>query len=289
MRRNANAKINLYLAVTGKRSDGYHDIESVMQTVSLCDTVTLDIEPSEKKSVTLTCSDPALPTDSRNIAVRAAELFLLHHPADVSVRIHIEKRIPVAAGLAGGSTDGAAVLNMMNDSFGDPFTLDELCGLGAALGADVPFCIRGGTAVTKGIGEIIEPCAEMPDAAILIVRPHEKISTAEAYRRIDGLQNVTVPPLSDMIDALAAGSPGMIARASYNVFESVLDEGSEVHRIKAVLSETGAGAVMMSGSGPSVFAMYESAEAAERGKDAAFDLGYEAAITYPVRHRCSGR
>ena len=282
MEKNAYAKINLYLAVTGKRPDGYHDIESVMQTVSLCDTVTLDIEPSEKAAVTLTCSDSSLPTDSRNLAVRAAGLFLSRHPADVTVRIHIEKRIPVAAGLAGGSTDCAAVLHMMNDSFGKPFSLDELCGLGAALGADVPFCIRGGTAVTRGIGEIMEPCASMRELPILVVRPHEKMSTAEAYSRIDMLTDTVTPPLADMTKALAEGDVDAMARAMYNVFESVLCDGSEVHAIRSALLNTGAKAVMMSGSGPSVFAIYDSVGQAENGKETSSRLGYDSVIAYPV-------
>ena len=282
MKRFAYAKINLYLAVTGKRPDGYHNIESVMQSVSLCDTVTLNASASASPAVRMSCDLRYLPTDSRNLAVRAAEEFMAKTGITADVNIHIEKRIPVAAGMAGGSTDCAAVLRMMNETFGSPLSVEELCALGRGLGADVPFCIMGGCAVTRGIGDEIEICEPMPRAPILIVRMKERISTAEAYDRIDALGKTDAPSLQLMTEAIKGGSLEMIAEASYNVFESVLPEGSEVMTVKEALAKTNAVGVLMSGSGPTVFAMYHKRSDAKSAQSMLSTLGYRSTIAYPA-------
>lgn len=283
MERSAYAKINLYLDVTGKRPDGYHDIASVMQSVSLHDTVTLDAVRSMSPSVHMTCSLRFLPTDSRNLAVRAAETFMAKTGISADVKIHIVKRIPVAAGMAGGSTDCAAVLRMMNDTFGRPLSVDELCALGKGLGADVPFCIRGGCAVTRGIGDVIEPCEPMMRAPILIVKMKERISTAEAYAKIDTLKRTDAPPLSALTDAIAAGRLEGVAKAFYNVFESALPEWSHVPEVKKALADTGAVGVLMSGSGPTVFAAYHKRGDAKAATAAMEKLGYASVIAYPTQ------
>ncbi len=261
----ANAKINLYLSVLDKRPDGYHNIESVMHSVSLYDTVTLDAADARETSISLTITDPALPTDEKNIAFRAAKLFMHSLPGErrADIRIHIEKNIPVAGGLAGGSTDGAAVLRGLNKLFDEPFNKDELCRLGARIGADVPFCILGGAAVTLGIGDIMTPVPSLPECTILIVRPHESVSTADAYRLIDALphDSRTCPQLASIVDPLHNGSLHGVVCGMYNIFESVIPEHSEVFGIKRLLTRCGALSSMMSGSGPSVFGIFDDSSA----------------------------
>ena len=296
----AYAKINLYLSVVGKRDDGYHDIESVMQTISYYDTVdvTLGIRREGEPRITLTTTDPALPCDRRNIAYRAAEMFLddykVRFPGgddlsgpDIAVKIHIEKRIPVAAGLAGGSADGAAVLRALNSFAGEPLPLDGLCRLGAKLGADVPFCIRGGTALLRGIGDLISPLPPMPGCSIVLVRPHEAVSTAEAYAAIDARGFGDAPALTPLTDALGAHSVTGVADAMYNVFESVMAPGSEIHTVKAELMRLGARSAMMSGSGPSVFAIFTDKDKARRAAKNMEHLGFDAYSVEPVEYNTS--
>lgn len=281
---NAYAKINLYLAVTGRRENSYHDIESVMQSVSLHDVVTVSSEPCEEARILLTCSDASLPTDRRNLAYRAAELYQSAVNAPKScVKINIEKRIPVAAGLAGGSADAAAVLIALNALSSAPMTTSELCKLGARLGADVPFVIRGGTMTARGIGEVLAPCSTMTNAPILIVRPRESVSTAEAYGKIDEKMLFSSPKsLDGMTSALASASLDEISRAAYNVFEEVLPSETEVFRLKSLLTENGAVLSMMSGSGPSVFGIFKDEHGAKAAASAAKMLGYESELCYPV-------
>ncbi len=281
---NAYAKINLYLAVTGRRENGYHDIESVMQSVSLHDVVTVSAEASEESSITLTCSDPSLPTDSKNLAYRAAQTYLNVTGMDhVAVKIHIEKHIPVAAGLAGGSADAAGTLIAINALSSRPLPTKALCDIGARLGADIPFVIRGGTMTALGIGEILSPCEPMPEYPILIVRPKESVSTAAAYAKIDENSLFSSPKTLDgMTYALLSGSLESIAGAAYNVFEEVLPEGTEVFRIKSILEANGAALSMMSGSGPSVFGIFNDEDTAKDAADALRAVGYESEICYPV-------
>ncbi len=281
---NAYAKINLYLAVTGRRDNGYHDIESVMQSVSLHDTVTLSAEPSEQNEILLSCSDASLPTDEKNLAYRAASLYLsVTGTENVRVRIYIDKRIPVAAGLAGGSADAAGTLIALNALSFAPMPTKMLCELGARLGADIPFVIRGGTMTALGIGEILSPCAQMPDCPILIVRPREAVSTGAAYAKIDERSLFSAPKaLCEMTDALASASLDKVADAAYNVFEAVIPEESEVFRLKTVLTENGATLSMMSGSGPSVFGVFRDEKTALAAARAVQALGYETELCRPI-------
>mgnify|MGYP002572009307 CR=1 FL=1 len=184
----APAKINLYLDVLGKRPDGYHNIKSVMQTVDLCDEITVEmLTPTPGlQSIQISCSEAALPCDARNLAHRAAVAFFNGcNIYDFTCRIDIQKNIPMAAGLAGGSTDAAAVLRGLNALSGHPLDTDALCSLGAAIGADVPFCIRGGTLYTEQIGDVMVPCYPMPVAYIVIALGGRGVSTPTAYRMLD--------------------------------------------------------------------------------------------------------
>lgn len=267
-RLDANAKINLFLDITGRCPNGYHTLTGVMQSVSLADCVTVEITRGATDEVRLSCSDPALPTDRGNLAFRAAELFLnaakeTARPP-LSVRIHIEKNIPYPAGLAGGSTDAAAVLRGLNHLTGDMFPPDALEALGARLGADVPFCIRGGTCITEGIGDILTPCPALPACDILIACAGEGVSTPEAYLALDvafgGFAENLYRPHLDELDRLLAsledGSLHGIGEHSFNLFESViLPRHSTAGRLLDSLRAGGAVCARMSGSGPSVFGL----------------------------------
>lgn len=280
----AHAKINLFLDVVGRRADGYHDIESVMQTVSLADTVTVSVSDGRgEPAISLTVSDPRIPSDGRNLAWRAAEKIISVSGVRDSISINIEKRIPAAGGLAGGSTDAAAVFSALNALYGSPIESDTLIRIGAELGADIPFCLVGGTVETLGIGERLTPLSPIPDCDILIVRPHETVSTAEAYGKIDALPALPPhPSLSDMKDAIASGRLDDIARAAYNIFEKTMSPDSEIHMIKRALDERGAAMSMMSGSGATVFGIFSDRDDADAASDALLKLGYESVCARPV-------
>ncbi len=282
MKLSAYAKINLFLDVKARRADGYHDIETVMQTVSLADTVTVEAERAKSVEISLTATDPALPTGEGNIAYRAALAFLDGAGLAARVRIHIEKNIPVAGGLAGGSTDGAAVLRGLNETFGFPFGEEELCRIAAEVGADVPFCVVGGTAAAYGKGEIMVPQPPLPDCAVLIVRPHGSVSTAEAYRRIDALPAASHASMEDMLAPLGRRDLDRVLSSAYNVFERVIAPDSEVFAVKKELCRRGARLSMMSGSGPTVFGIFDGAEGAREAARAVRELGYGSALAFPV-------
>lgn len=286
---NAYAKINLYLAVTGRRANGYHDIESVMQSISLADKITVELTDDDGgRSITLSCTDTTLPTDGRNLAHRAAMAYLDRvGKENASVKINIEKHIPVAAGLAGGSADAAGTLTALNMLYGSPLSLSELADLGATLGADIPFIIYGGTMTARGIGEILEPCPALQNVTILIVRPKESVSTAAAYAKIDelGLFSADGYTLDAMTEALSSGSVAAVAKAAYNVFEEVLPEQTEVFRLKKALLDSGALLSMMSGSGPTVFGLFDSSDAALAAQRTVAALGYESELCVPKNER----
>ena len=258
----ANAKINLYLRIAGRRPDGYHELETVMQSVTLADTVTVSYDADARgKSISLTCTDPAIPCDGRNIAVKCAERFLdTFGINDCTVKIHIDKRIPAAGGLAGGSTDGAAVLRALNSLTGADASQTELCSIGAKVGADIPFCVAGGTALCTGIGDVLAPLdIPSPGYSVLIVSPGGGVSTPEAYAAIDRAGTIPAFPASGVTAALRDGT---CPTSLHNDFESViLPLNGNAALVKRILAENGADAAMMSGSGPTVFGLFS-----DRGK-----------------------
>ena len=279
----AYAKINLRLTVGEKRPDGYHEIESVMQKVSLCDLVTVELfgqaeqaeqaAPAEEgtRRIRVSCSDPAVPTDGRNIVWGCAEAFFSAFGIDTyDIRIHIEKHIPSAAGLAGGSADGAATLRLLNRLFGIHACADTLCEIGASVGADIPFC--------RGRGEILTPFPPVaPACAALIVKPRAlSVPTGEAYRLLD--EN---PPLPDPVRDEGTArlerelAAGMIPVSLYNDFERIALKTREVFDIKDKLLEAGAAAALMSGSGPSVYGLFPSLTAAEDARAVFTDGGLD--------------
>lgn len=265
------AKINLYLNVGEKRSDGYHDIESVMQQVTLFDYVTVlrDTDTTER-GVKICCTDRLVPSDDRNIAAKCALAFLEKYGIDSEVSISIDKRIPVAAGLAGGSTDGAAVLSIMNSIFDANAPMDELCAIGAKIGADIPFCLVGGTCTAVGIGEILEPVntPELP-YYILICNAGRGISTPEAYAKLDETPGDTAHSMDDILTPLENGE---MPETLYNSFEQViLPMHAEASQIKTDMMKYGASVALMSGSGPSVFGLFRDAGVRDHAKQQ-FDM-----------------
>ncbi len=286
----AYAKINLFLDVVGRRENGYHDIVSIMQTVSLCDLVTLTWKPAEQTGITLSAKgNHAMPTDRRNLAWRAAERFLEAADLCGEVQITIEKQIPMAAGLAGGSADAAAVLRALNDLCCSPLSLEKLCDVGARLGADIPFCIMGGAALVTGIGDMLERIAPLPPCNLVVACMGEGVSTPWAYGRLDEMHDSFAHTTADSSRAVALQArlqnEGSVASCVdfYNIFEEVVSETHPaVDRIKAEMLKFGVVRAMMSGSGPSVFGVFEEEASAERACASLRALGAAAYVCKPM-------
>lgn len=259
----AYAKLNLTLDILGKRPDGYHDLKSVMQTVSLHDCVEIDLHTG--KDWDLICGREDIPCDSRNLAWKAAALFceeLGKDPEGITIRI--EKHIPSGAGMAGGSTDAAAVLRLLNRYYGEPLSAEELAQLGAKVGSDVPFCVLGGTVMCEGRGEIMRRLPDMPKCVILGCKPEFSVSTPVLFRKMDAVAIFRHPDNDAMEQAIAAADLQAIAREIYNVFDPVVSEDHpEIDQIKAVCNAHGAIATQMTGSGSVVFAVMPDKKRAE--------------------------
>jgi 4-diphosphocytidyl-2-C-methyl-D-erythritol kinase len=264
----ARAKINLYLEILGKRSDGYHELAMVLQSIDLADRLHLQLTGS---GITLRCDHPEVPLDSTNLAYRAAELLQEECHCSGGVAILIQKRIPVAAGLAGGSTDAAAVLVGLNQLWGLGLTTADLQELAARLGSDVPFCINGGTQLATGRGEVLEPLEDLQQLPILLAKPRSvSISTAWAYRsfQLAETNRSKVPGIHAMLASLSQAAPVAIARCLYNDLEiPVLAHHPEILALKQHLQNHGALGTLLSGSGSSVFAIMPSLQAAEIARD----------------------
>ena len=274
----APAKINLYLDVVSKRADGYHDIKSIMHTVSLADTVTIEDIP---EGILLSSNFPHVPTDEKNIAYKAAKAFFEATNIKRGAKIHIEKRIPVSSGLAGGSTNAAATLKGLNSIHGSPLSVEELLSLGARLGADVPFCILGGCAICEGLGEIMKPLPKVEAKYVLVVRGGEGVSTPKAYGMIDELYKDGVnrdhADFERALEAIKTQSIGNLYASAYNIFEEViLPVHSTAKKEKDILIENGAEFCMMSGSGPAVFAFFKDSVTANSAAAAIRKFGAKA-------------
>lgn len=275
---NAPAKINLYLRVIGRRPDGYHDLETVFWPLpGLYDTLTL--EPRAKPGITLTCSDPELPGDEKNLAWRAAKAFAESAGVPTAWRLHLEKRIPVAAGLGGGSSDAAAVLRLLNDHHGHPLTDAKLHALARGLGADVPFFLQPVPALATGIGDTLTALTVGATVLpLLLINPGVPISTAWAYRHWDTAPLPPAPPVTDAVAALAAGDLSRLAAASYNSLEHcALRKFPALQLLLEFLrAQPGCLATHISGSGATVYALCQPgvpgvlAEAVRQRFDAPF-------------------
>lgn len=260
LREGAFAKINLTLDVLGKRPDGYHDIQSVMQTISIRDDV--EVEVGTAKPWTLSCDKEDVPQDSSNLAWKAAEMFCRAAKRDPEgVAIRITKRIPTQAGLGGGSADAAAVLRALNRHYDYPFSVYALAELGAEVGSDVPFCTLGGTVLCQGRGERLRKLPDLPETLFVVCKPDFPVSTPELYRRLDETAIARRPDHTAMEAAIVQGDVGAIAGQLCNVFEPVVTEKHlELNYFKSLMNSYGALGFAMSGSGPSVYAIAPSFE-----------------------------
>ncbi len=268
----ANAKINLYLDVIARREDGFHDIKTVMHSISFADEITVIANTASVRSVRMSVrGNRFLPVDERNLAVKAANLFLDVAGVNASIEMKLEKRIPVAAGLAGGSTDAAATLRAMNRLFGRMFSERVLYKMAAELGSDVPYCLYGKTALCEGRGDIITKLPDKLKMYFVVAVADERVSTPKAYSRLDSMYSSfdgSVPTGGDKIynSLIESLEIGMLSDGSlFNVFESaVLPMCKGASMIKGRMIELGATASLMSGSGPSVFGVFKTYEDAER-------------------------
>lgn len=260
---NAYAKLNLTLDVLGPRADGYHDLAMVMQSVTLCDT--LLVETGTGRGLQLSADNAYLPCDERNLAAAAALHFQDVTGIDLGgISITIQKRIPVCAGLAGGSTDAAAVLRALNTLTGAGLSRAALAAVGERVGSDVPYCVYGGTALVEGRGERITPLPPLPRCHVVLCKPRFSVSTPELFGRIDEVRLRWRPDTAGVVAALGAGDLNGVARRLYNVFEGVFPDrrAAEIAAIRNTLVQRGALGACMSGTGSTVFGLFDCEDAA---------------------------
>ena len=268
----AYAKLNISLDVSKPRGDGYHDMVMVMQTVTLCDDITIRI--LESGSVKASSNLRYIPGDDRNLAVKAAKLYLKETGREqLGVKIHIQKRIPVGAGMAGGSSDAAAVLRGLNTAFENELSQNDLMKLAGETGSDVAFCLLGGTALAEGRGEILTPLRQFPDCFFAICKPEYSVSTPELFQALDKMKIRVHPDTQGLLEAVKTADLKQICRRMYNVFEDVPDRRMKtIAEIKRKLMNTGAQGAIMTGTGSAVFGVFPDENKAVK---AAEELGKE--------------
>ena len=283
------AKINLHLDVTGIMEDGYHSVETVMQSLSLCDEVSVAL--CDAPVFDAECDVAGVPADEKNIAVRAAKLYFDTVGAKGGAHIVIKKRIPMAAGLAGGSADAAATLVALDRLFGDILGEKRLCELGSRLGADVPFCISCGTHFSDGRGDILHDFPLLDKSIIFVVAcGGEGVSTPWGYRLLDDtfdkFNDYTPKGVEGLKNALLSADKHAFCKNTFNIFESpVISQRPVAAEIKGIMETLGALVAMMSGSGPSVFGVFENIKNAEAAARAIRERGYFADVATPVGAR----
>ncbi len=257
----AYAKINLGLDVLRKREDGYHDVRMIMQSVGLYDKLTLKKIP--KDEILLSSNVGSLPNNDKNLVYKAISLIKNECGITSGVKADLEKYIPMAAGMAGGSTDAAAALIGMNKLFDLGLSQEKLMELGVKIGADVPYCIMGGTALSEGIGEVLTPLAPMPHCYILIAKPRISVSTRFVYENLEADKLAYHPDIDGMIEAIRADNLQGVSDRLSNVLETVTEKKYPIiGQIKAAMIEAGALNSLMSGSGPTVFGIYADKDTA---------------------------
>lgn len=263
IRLKARAKINLGLDVVRRREDGYHEVKMVMQMLRLYDQI--DIEKTQESGILVRSNLSFLPTDERNIAYKAAKVMIDRFGLEQGVIIRIEKHIPVAAGMAGGSTDCAAVLYGMNKLFGLRLNQKKLREIGVKLGADVPYCLMRQTALSEGIGEILTPISPLQDCPILIAKPSVSVSTRHVYEHLKLDEQTMHPDIDGIVTALADGDLYGVTDRMANVLETVtVLEHPVIDEIKKQMMASGAVNALMSGSGPTVFGIFDDEEKAKK-------------------------
>ncbi len=279
----AHAKLNLTLDVLGRRPDGYHDLRMVMQSVALADVLTL--EESGDGELRVRTNLHFLPNNEKNLAAQAAlRWWETRGQVPRGLEITIEKSVPVCAGMAGGSSDAAAVLRALNQMEGAPLSLREVAKIGERVGSDVPYCILGGTALAEGRGEILTPLPPLPQCWAVLCKPEFSISTPALFAKIDSVRLRCRPDTQGVIAALEAGDLHGVARRMYNVFEDALPERqrARVSDIKNVLIQCGALGASMSGTGPTAFGLFDDEGLAREARERLADWGGEVFLTQTV-------
>lgn len=260
--KNAYAKINLALDVLRRRPDGYHDVKMIMQTVDIYDTLTFT--EKEEAGIVLKVDNSELSAGQDNLICRAAEQLFAESGVTKGVEILLTKRIPIAAGMAGGSTDAAATLHGLNELFGLGYSLEELQKIGVELGADIPYCLMGGTALSEGIGEVLTRLPSPPQCSLVVAKPDINVSTKFVYENLHAESLPYHPDIDGMIEAVKAGSLNIVADKLGNVLETVtVKEYPVIDEIKELMKNEGAENALMSGSGPTVFGIFIGEKAAE--------------------------
>lgn len=255
------AKINLMLDILKKLSNGYHSLFMIMQSVDLYDTIT--VEKNNENKIIIKCDTDGVPCNEKNIAYKCSKAFFdACNIKEQGITIEIEKNIPMAAGTAGGSADGAGVLYCLNKIYKTNLTTTELAEIGAKVGADIPFSLTGGTAIALNTGNVIAPVKDLPECYIVLCKPDQDVSTPEAYAQFDALSRVRHLDRVAMIEAVASGDYENICAYCGNVFEQAVEVPKRPH-IKGVMRKCGADACCMSGSGPTVFGLFSDKEKAE--------------------------
>ncbi len=266
------AKINLTLDVLGKRDDGYHDVEMIMQSLSLFDLVLVDRTDS---GISVMSNLKHLPSNEKNIAYKAAMLFFEETGICGGAKVRLHKNIPISAGLAGGSGNAAAVLCSLDKLYNTGLSDKQLCQMGAKLGADVPFCILGGTQLAKGIGTSLTELPPLPKMIFLLVKPPIAISTAEIYAEIDSCPDRKLSDTESMIKAISEGDKATVCQKLSNMMEAVTaSQSPDIIKIKEKMLESGAKGAVMSGSGPTVFGIFEDYSIAKKTADE-FSIEYD--------------
>lgn len=280
MKVKAYGKINIALDVIGKRDDGYHLLKMIMQTVNIYDE--LEFKKSAK-GIKITSNKSFVPTDNRNLVYKAIELFCNTYSVEKAISVHIEKNIPVEAGMAGGSTDAAAALRAMRDLYKPEISDKELMELGVNIGADVPYCIKGGTALCEGIGEVITELKPFKDKLLVVVKPNFGVSTIATYKGFKLSEVKQHPKVDELIEAMNRDDLKYVADNMMNLLELVtLKENEEISRIKEFMCEEGALGSMMSGSGPTVFGFFDSEEKANKCAEMLKDKYKEVFVTSTI-------
>ncbi len=261
MKLKAYAKINLTLDITGKREDGYHTIDSIMQSVSVADEIELEL--TEEREIEISTNLSYIPVNEKNTAYKAAKLYLEAAESSHGVRMRVQKNIPSRAGMGGGSSDAAAVLIGLNALHGNRIPQEELLKLGAKIGADVPFCMLGGTYRCEGIGEILTPAAAMPDCIFVICKPDYGMSTPRAYQIIDKYPLPKASRTPNMLGALESGRINEVSAEVSNYFDDIL-RMRDVRGVKQIMMQSGALNSSMTGSGSAVFGIFTDEKAAKK-------------------------
>lgn len=277
----AAAKINLMLDILARLDNGYHSLFMLMQSVDLYDTVTVETDSSG--TIRISSDEEGIPCDKRNIAYKAAEAFFnFTGIKNEGISIQIEKRIPFAAGMAGGSADGAAVIAALNDIYETKLSQQDLCKIGLKVGADVPFCLTGGTCLAQNVGEILSPLPQLEDCYIVLAKPERGVSTKEAFEAFDSATNVRHLDTCGMLYAASQGDLKEICKRTKNVFEQLIEVPERVP-IKSTLNRHGALAACMSGSGPTVYGIFDDESKAQSAASALKSIVKNIYVTKPVR------